>query len=818
MKTQFYQANETQNFSIKLLLFVLLSIVSSIATAQTKQTAKIQPQNLKLTGLKDKVEVLRDQWGVNHIYAQNEHDLFFTQGYCAAKDRLFQFEIWRRQATGTTAEILGKEAINRDIGTRLFQYRGDLHKDLEKYHPRGVSIINDYVQGVNAYIQEVNRDTSKLPIEFKLLEIQPKLWTPEVVISRHQGLLGNITQELNMARAVAKVGVEKVKDIVWFHPKDPNLVMDTAINSALLDKDILGLYNAFRKDLVFQKVTTKDENEDLVWNENPLPEKDLFLQAQEMEGSNNWIIAANKSASGYPLLANDPHRKIALPSLRYMVHLVAPGWNVIGAGEPVIPGVSIGHNEYGAWGLTIFETDGEDLYVYDLNKNNLNQYWHKGQWVDMKTIKDSIHVKNSATVQVEHHYSIHGPISFIDSINLKAYAVRAAWLEPGGAPYLASLRIDQATDWESFREACSYSHLPGENMIWADKKGNIGWQAVGIVPVRKNFSGYVPVPGDGRYEWDGFLPIQERPHLLNPAKGFFATANQHVTPSDYTRWDAIGYTWADPYRGDRINKVLSESNKVDVDKMTALQTDYYSIPASHLVPLLKNLNTKDSMLLQAMHYLLNWNFVLEQNSIAAGIYVAWEKEIALMCNNLFIPSEVKNYITLQVSRMIHRLENPVRFFGDNAIYKRDQLLVQALDKAIGNLKNKLGVQMNQWVYGQDKYKHVELTHPLNSFLNKSLKGALNTALYPRGGNGQTPGSTGSADNQSSGASFRIVVDTKDWDKTLMINSPGQSGDPSSPYYKNLFELWAKDQYFPAYYSKKLIEKVKKEHLIFSPSF
>lgn len=816
MKTRFYQATATQNFFIKCLLIVLLSFVSVIAIAQTKQTAMLQ-QNLKLKGLIDKVEVLRDQWGVNHIYAQNEHDLFFTQGYCAAKDRLFQFEIWRRQATGTTAEILGKEALKRDIGTRLFQYRGDLQKDLEKYHPRGVSIINDYVQGVNAYINEVNQDTSQLPIEFKLLEIQPKLWTPEVVISRHQGLLGNITQELNIARAVAKVGVEKVKDIVWFHPKDPNLVMDTAINSALLDKDILGLYNAFRKELVFQKVSTKDQNEDIVWNELQLPEKDLFLQAQEMEGSNNWIVAGNKSASGYPLLANDPHRKIALPSLRYMVHLVAPGWNVIGAGEPVIPGVSIGHNEYGAWGLTIFETDGEDLYVYDLNKNNLNQYWHKGQWVDMKTIQDAIQVKNSATVQVEHHYSIHGPISYIDTANLKAYAVRAAWLEPGGAPYLASLRIDQATDWESFRAACSFSHLPGENMIWADKKGNIGWQAVGIIPVRKNFSGYVPVPGDGRYEWDGFLPIQERPHLLNPAKGFFATANQHVTPADYTRWDAIGYTWADPYRGDRINKVLSASSKVDINKMAALQTDYYSIPASHLVPLLKNLNTKDIMHLQAMNYLLNWDFVLDKNSVAAGIYVAWEKEIALMSTNLFIPTQVKNFITLQVSSIMNRLENPASFFGDNAIQKRDQLLVQALDKAIGNLKTKLGLQMNQWVYGQAKYKHVELAHPLNAFLNKSLKGALNTGLYPRGGNGQTPGSTGSTDNQSSGASFRIVVDTKDWDKTLMINSPGQSGDPSSPFYKNLFELWAKDQYFPAFYSKPLIQKVTQLQSIFSPN-
>jgi len=788
---------------------MLLSTIISLNTFAQKNT-------LKVKGLQQKVEVLRDQWGVNHIYANNEHDLFFTQGYCAAKDRLFQFEIWRRQATGTTAEILGAREIKRDIGTRLFQYRGSIEKDLAKYHPRGVAIINAYVQGVNAYIKEANQHPATLPIEFKLLHIQPKEWTAAVVISRHQGLLGNITQELNIARAVGKIGEDKVKDIVWFHPKQPNLKMDSSIQPAFLEKDILGLYNAYRNDLVFQKSDFGEKDEDAVMNTNNKPEKDLFLQSQEMEGSNNWIVAGSKSASGYPLLANDPHRKIAVPSLRYIVHLVAPGWNVIGGGEPEIPGVSIGHNEKGAWGLTIFETDGEDLYVYDLNKKNLNQYWHKGQWKDMKLIQDSIHVKNSADVKITHKYSIHGPICFIDSVNHKAYAIRAAWMEPGGAPYLASLRIDQATDWESFREACSYSHIPGENMIWADKKGNIGWQAVGIIPVRKNFSGYVPVPGDGRFEWAGYLPIKERPHLFNPSKGFFATANQNVTPINYTQWDAIGYTWADPFRGNRIDQVLEPNNKIDLATMAALQTDYYSIPASRMVPLLSNISFEDDHLKKAKSYLTNWNFILDKNSVAAGIYVAWEKEIATMMSALLIPAEVKSLISLQISTIIQRLENPTTHFGDNAINKRNKLLQEAFTKAINNLQKKLGPSMDQWVYGQAKYKHTTMEHPLSSIVNNEIKQQLNLGPLPRGGNGQTPGSTGSGDNQLSGASFRILIDTKDWDKALMINTPGQSGDPSSPYYRNLFETWANDQYFPAYYSKEKIKSVTKEITVLQP--
>ena len=356
-----------QKFTLLCLLFFMCTHLQ----AQDKKT-------LTLKGLQAKVEVLRDQWGVNHIYASNEHDLFFTQGYCAAKDRLFQFEVWRRQATGTVAEILGARELKRDIGTRLFKFRGDLQKELQHYHPRGKSIIEAYVEGVNTYITEVNAKPDLLPVEFKILKIRPEKWTPEIVISRHQGLLGNITQELNIGRAVATVGEKKVKDLIWFHPKDPNLQLDTAIRGDLLKADILALYNAYRTEVEFTKSDIMEHDEDDVSALDVLNKRKQladFLPEQEMEGSNNWVISGRKTASGFPMLANDPHRKIAVPSLRYIVHLVAPGWNVIGGGEPEIPGVSIGHNEFGAWGLTIYETDGEDLYVYSINPLNKNEYW-----------------------------------------------------------------------------------------------------------------------------------------------------------------------------------------------------------------------------------------------------------------------------------------------------------------------------------------------------------------------------------------------------------------------------------------------------------
>jgi penicillin amidase len=516
------------------------------------------------------------------------------------------------------------------------------------------------------------------------------------------------------------------------------------------------------------------------------------------------------------MLANDPHRKIAVPSLRYMVHLVAPGWNVIGGGEPEIPGVSIGHNEEAAWGLTIYETDGEDLYVYDLNPSNLSQYKYKGNWVTMKQIRETIRVKGEGVKEVILRYTQHGPVTFIDSVNHKAYAVRCAWLEPGGAPYLASLRIDQAKTWDAFREACSYSHIPGENMIWADKKGNIGWQAVGIIPVRKNFSGLVPVPGDGRYEWAGYLPIKERPHLLNPAKGFFATANQNVTPLDYNHWDAVGYTWADPFRGNRVNEVLGKNDKITIDQMKALQTDYLSIPARTLLPMLQPVGFETVLSQQAKKKLQNWNYTLDKQSIPAAIYAMWERQLMLLAGKRFVPDAIKGLVTLQLSKLIGWLQSPDAKFGTNPAAGRDAFLKESFDLAVNELKYKLGPNMDQWIYGQEKYKHITMIHTLNSIVSNAWKQKLTIGPMPRAGNGHTPGASGSVDNQVSGASFRLIVDTGDWDKAVMINTPGQSGDVSSPYYKNLFNLWATDQYFPVYYSKEKITKVVSERTLMQP--
>jgi penicillin amidase len=772
------------------------------------------PQNSQsLPGINQSVEVIRDPYGINHIYARNEKDLFFTQGYLAAKDRLFQFEVWRRQATGTVAEILGERELKRDIGTRLFKYRGDLEAEFNYYHENGSGIIRAFTDGVNAYIEEARQNPDSLPAEFRALGILPEKWTPEVVISRHQGLLGNIGQELATGRAVASIGQKKVKSLMWFHPKEPDLTLAEGIDAAALSENILELYNAYRKPVAF-------ERQDVLETYRGTSVETALLRSipQKVDsmalGSNNWVVRPELMADGNALMANDPHRTVAVPSLRYMAHLVAPGWDVIGGGEPEIPGISIGHNPYGAWGLTVYRTDGEDLYVYETNPENPNQYRYQGNWEEMEVIREAIPVKGKPDHTADLKYTRHGPVVFEDKKRHMAYAVRCAWLEPGGAPYLASLRMDQAKTWEEFREACNYSHIPGENMVWADTAGNIGWQAVGIAPVRKNFSGLVPVPGDGRYEWEGYLPIVEKPSSLNPASGYIATANQNVTPDDYEHWEAIGYSWSDSYRGRRIEEVLGGGGKMDLEGMKSLQVDYFSIPARTLVPFLEELQLKGPAG-EALEYLKGWDYVLSPEAIAGAIYVAWENEIKKQARLTFVPEEAQGYIrSLQLERILQWVENPEVMFESPE--SRDAFLKQTFEAGIRELTDRLGPDMSHWEYGQKALKHIEISHQLSGLVADSLSRGWDLGPLPRGGNGYTPGSTGNNFNQSSGATFRVIVPVGDWDRALGINSPGQSGDPESPYYDNLFELWARDGYFPLYYSRDSIVKYADSRHIFLP--
>jgi penicillin amidase len=807
----------------RLIVVLLCAFVFACGSAAVDGfgAAAEERENLTVAGLRQPVEIIRDSWGIAHIFARNEHDLFFAQGFNVASDRLFQLEIWRRQATGTVSEILGPKEILRDIGARLLQYRGDLREELNFYHPRGEEIVSAFGAGLNAYIDLVRANPNLLPLEFKLLGIAPGRWTPEVVISRHNGLFRNVGDEIALAQALQVVAPEKLGELIDLHPGRPDLRPPDGLDVGLISGKILELYRAARSAVAFGPEDIVDAVARAVKGPAPAPPPSLWDSSRDLAGSNNWVVAGRRTETGLPFLANDPHRALQIPSLRYWVHLVAPGWNVIGGGEPALPGVSIGHNEHGAWGLTIFSADQEDLYVYDLDPGDPGRYRYRGRWEKMTLVREDIPVKGEAPHRATLKFTRHGPVIYEDVEHRKAYALRAAWLEKGCAPYLSSLRMDQARNWREFKAAAFANRTPSLNMIWADRKGDIGWQATGLAPLRKNWAGLLPVPGDGRFEWKGFIPARELPSLYNSASGFIATANQDNLPAGFPY--PVGYVWADPFRFLRIMEVLGARSKVGIGDMTALQQDVLSIPARRLVALVKDLGspTADPVVRKCLDLLRRWDFVLAPESAAAAGYVSWQRILREKVERLSLPQDLK--ISLpgrSLSLDIRRLEAPDSRFGAapaSARTARDRLLLDALAEAAANLAKIFGPDPAAWRYGDEQMHHVRLRHPLSEALNDGLRATLDLGPLPRGGSGDTPNATGNGNNQTAGATFRIVTDLADWDRSLGTNMPGQSGVPSAAHYSDLFKMWAEGRYFPIYFSRGKIESAAEKTVLLVPT-
>jgi penicillin amidase len=798
---------------------LFISWIVVIAASCRVDQGSTSRDTIVIDGLNQSVEIIKDRWGIAHIFAQTQDDLFFAQGFNVAADRLFQLEVWRRQATGTMAEILGPKALRRDIGARLLKFRGDLRDELEFYHPQGERIIAAFVRGINAYIGLTRSNPELLPLEFRLLGLTPSDWSPDVVISRHNGLFRNVSDEVILSRAVRLMGPEKLARLLDLHPGNPDLRPPKGVDLTLISDRILELYRESRAPVRFAPEDIVDPAVRASAGKAETASVGMFrflIPPPLSKGSNNWAVSGRLTQSGYPLLANDPHRSLQVPSLRYWVHLNAPGWNVIGGGEPALPGVSIGHNDSGAWGLTIFAADQEDLYVYETNPADSNQYKYQSQWEDMKIIREKIPVKGNRPHEAVLRFTRHGPVIFEDAANHRAYALRAAWLETGCSPYLSSLRMDQARNWEEFREACFRNRTPSENMIWADRDGHIGWQATGLVPLRENWPGLLPVPGDGRFEWAGFIPAPQLPSLHNPDTGYVATANQDNLPSGYPH--PVGYVWAEPFRIQRITEFLTSREKMGVSDMQALQQDVLSIPARLLVPLVKDLRSGRPDVQKCLELLRSWDCRLSPESSAAAVYVAWQRFLSENLNRLLFPKELQRSLPgRSLLGAIRRLQSPEELFAREPARARDDLLLKSLGEAADFLTQTFGSDSRLWRYGDEKFHRVEIRHPLSPAVKDDLRRRLDVGPLPRGGNGETVNNTSGGNNQASGATFRIVVDLSDWDLALGTNSPGQSGDPDDFHYSDLFSGWAEGRYFPVCFSRSRIDSAAERTIMLKPS-
>lgn len=772
-------------------------IKSDAASALAKQARAALAQTsgrIELTGLAKPVEVIRDPWGVAHIYAQTQEDLFFAQGFVAAQDRLWQMELWRRTGEGKLAEVLGPPAIERDKFARLLRYRGDMEAEWKSYAPDAKPIIESFVRGINAFI-ETSRD--RLPIEFQLTGIRPEPWTPEVCLARMAGFVmtRNASSEVLRAQLARMLGTEKTDELVETDPFK-KLEVPEGLDLNGIDGKILAGASAASGQVSFGP------------------------SVPSSEGSNDWVVSGALTKTGKPILANDPHRSIGLPSLRYLVHLVGPGWNVIGAGEPTLPGVAAGHNERVGFGFTIVGIDQQDLYVEETNPADPTQYRYKGRWEKMKIEREMILVKGKpapAEAEIELRFTRHGPVIYEDAKLHRAYALRWVGSEPGSAGYLASLSLDRAKNWEDFLKALERWRVPSENLVYADVDGNIGWQAAGSAPIRAGWSGLLPVPGNtGRYEWNGWLPISELPRAYNPAKRFIATANHKIIPEGYKH--EINFEWSAPFRFQRIEEVLQEGRKFTIEDFQRLQHDELSLPARELVPLLLRTLSIDSRthMHDAVELLKEWDFVLARDSAAAALYEVWLLKLEANFASRVVPAEAKTLVggASLLRTMLRVLNNPdARTFGPNPQVSASLLMSESLNEAIRDLKARLGPDMKKWRWGDLHF--AEFKHSLST--DDSRRAVFDLKSAPRGGDSNTVNATaGARFIQRSGASFREILDLSDWDKSVAINVPGQSAQPESPHYGDLLPLWAEGKYFPLLFSREKIEKNAAERLMLEP--
>lgn len=539
---------------------------------------------------------------------------------------------------------------------------------------------------------------------------------------------------------------------------------------------------------------------------------------EEFSGSNNWAIAPARSETGRAVLASDPHRAHGAPSLRYLSHLVAPGLDVIGAGEPFLPGISIGHNGAIAFGLTRFYIDQEDLYVYELNPASSGEYRYKDRWEPFEAVTERIEVRGEAPRDVTVRFTRHGPVLALDGQKHRAFALRAAWLEVGMAPYFGAIDYMRARNWDQFSAAMNRWGAPGENQVYADADGNIGWIPAGLTPIRPNWDGLMPVPGDGRYEWDGHRDMDELPRAFNPREGIVITANENNIPPDHpAAGKGIGFEWSDQSRARRLQQLAASKERYSFDDSKAWQLDTTSLPAQRVVRLLGGLSSPDASVARALDTLRAWNGNLSADSAAAAIFEVWfANHLQRAVVDAVLSRDVAPLVGRgDVSRVLRVLEGHEQWLPPD---RRDVVLVTSLASALRELEKRLGPDPRTWTWG--RLHRAVFVHPLAARVDETTRGRLNVGSWPLGGSAHTPMAAAysfTTFQLSSGASFRMVVDVGRWDNSVVINTPGQSGDSSSPHYRDLAPLWADGRYFPLAFSREAVERHAQTRLVLTPA-
>ena len=725
-------------------------------------------------GLDRDVKIITDTWGVPHIYADIESDLFFACGYIHANERMWQMDLTRRTGYGRLSELFGEALLERDKYVRVLGLKQAALKDYEQLPPEIKDILISYSRGINAWI---NSRKWKWPPEFSLLRYRPEPWSPldSLIIKQVMAMLlsTDYPSEVVRSNLIYRVGQDKALQILEEGVEGPSFEAVKASLSSLMDQ-------------VYPQQT------------------------------NNWILSGDRTVSGKPLLANDPHLEISLPPVWYEMHLFCPTLNVTGVTIPGLPWVIIGHNETIAWGLSNSAVDSQDLFIEKFNKSQ-DMYWEKDGWIPLMRREEVIRIKGRKEPErVEVLWTSRGPV-ISPHIVKSQNPISLKWTIHGGDRVLkAGYLLNKAKNWDDFSAALSLFDSPSQNFGYADKNDNIGYYLGGKIPLRTKESALFPFPSwrEGG-EWQGFLEADQKPTCYNPEEGLIVMANQNMLPEDFPFY--VSADWDAPFRANRIKELLLRTEKHSVSSLQSLQQDIHSKKGELFLPLIKQIVGTEGKLKQALDILQNWDLQMDTGS-APALYATFMN---------FLPEEIFQdelgedfrsfdfFFRRKLAGTLRILSDPDSVWFDNTktsdIEKREDVIKSALLKAYNRL---------DWLHGSheswdwSRMNAIRYQHPLGRFF---LFRFFNLGTRPSNGNAFTVKVNYVTPHKTSwSASYRQIIDLADWDNSKCVITSGQSGHFMSRFYDNQVSLWLEGEYHPMIFSQDEVEKNASSILFLRP--
>jgi penicillin amidase len=832
---------------ILLVLFVLLALVAGGLLWFLRRPLPQTQGTIHAPGLERPVEVLRDRWGVPHLYAESEADLFFAQGYVHAQERLWQMELQRRIGSGRLSEILGEMTLEVDRFFRVLGFRRAAQADFEVMDGEARQALEAYSAGVNAFIAARR---GRWSVEFSLLRFQPEPWTPVDSLCWAKVMAWNLgcnwASELIRARLAAHLGAERAADLEPPYPADSPVIVSGPGLPPGAEPPPNGWRSAALRDALRLVEGLLAPAETPAAPAHGLPALD-----QTAGGSNQWVVAGSRSTTGQPLLANDTHMPIQLPATWFQVHLVGGGYHVVGVSLPGTPGVVVGHNEHCAWGLTTAWQDVQDLYVERLNPDNAHQdacqYEFRGEWLDAEVVREEIGVKGRAEPVVQEVVvTRHGPILSPVIGEQTPLALRWVALEPSRRGILDSvLGYNRARNWAEFRAALADWSAPPHNFVYADVEGNIGFLQAGWVPVRAQGYGLAPAPGwSGEYEWTGYLSLDELPQAYNPASGWLGTANHQVVDADYPHF--LSGDWENPCRARRLADLLAQQATLSADDFARFQLDTYSAQAERFVRHLLTIEPSAEDERHALEILRTWDAHLEPDSVAASLYqvtrlralhVTFDGHVGATGRSPLLAAEyvgldtttplggASPYHGRSIVRLLDLLDDRVEATGwsplqdpaSGEMRSQQAILHQALRQALDQLAAEYGPDLSRWTWG--RLNRVHFAHPVGSV--KPLHLIFNRGPYPLGGDQDTLlRAAGKPQFPFEPAAvcdaLRFIADLSDWEQCRIVVPGGQSGHVASRHYADGIPLWREGRLRPMPFARDQVKRVAAAKLSLLP--